>query len=266
MKRMLFPTDFSKTAQNALPFAIDLANRFGSQLTLLHAYQIHTTASTFIDMEPYILEDAQQDMNRWIQQIQAELENGATVESIILQSTITDAIKSVTKEQGFDFIIMGTEGANNMVEALIGTHTNSVLKNTTLPVLVIPAGVPLRPFQTIVLAVDEIESFQLETLKPFVNIAQNYASMVRVYHKDEANDGLNTAIDAYLEGIDRSYHYELDTDNLIESLHEFVQEYDANLLCMIRRQRTFLENVFHDSATSQEAFATKVPLLLLHDR
>ncbi len=265
MKQILFPTDFSKTAQNALSFAIDLANRFGSQLTLLHAYQIHKTATTLINMEPYIIEDAEQDMNRWLQQIQPELENGATLASKIFNSTITDAIKSVTKEQGFDLIIMGTEGANSMVEALIGTHTNSVIKNTTLPVLVIPSGVAFRPFQTIVLAVDEIESFQIETLKPFVNIAHNYASMVRVYHKDEANDGLNTAIDAYLEGIDRSYHYELDTDNLMESLHDFVAEYDANLLCMIRRQRTFLENVFHDSATSQEAFTAKVPLLLLHD-
>ncbi|MFN7116170.1 MAG: universal stress protein [Saprospiraceae bacterium] len=265
MKKILFPTDFSKTAQNALAYAIDLANRFGSQLLLLHAYEVRTTASTLIKMESYIQDDAERDMAQWLQQISPQLKNGATVDHKIINGNSTDAIADIAKIQGYDLIIMGTQGANSMLEAMLGTHTNNVLKNTEIPILAIPDGVAYRPFQTIVLAVDEIESFRVDTLKPLVNIAQNHASMVRVYHKDEANDGLNTAIDAYLEGLDRSYHYELDTDNLIESLSDFVQEYNADLLCMIRRQRTFLENVFHDSATSQEAFTAKVPLLLLHD-
>lgn len=265
MKRILFPTDFSKAAHDALPFAIDLANRFGAQLTLLHAYQVHTTGSTFVDISNYIVENVTEDISKWLEQITPQLENGATVHTKILRAKPSEAIANIASENAFDLIVMGTKGAENMIASIIGTHTNAVLKNTALPVLVIPEGAEQRPFQTIVLAVDEIEEFNVKSIKPLVTIAQSYASMVRVYHKDEANDGLNTAIDTYLEGIDRSYHYELDTDNLIDSLNEFVEEYDADLLCMIRRQRTFLENVFHDSATSQEAFSAKIPLLLLHD-
>ncbi len=38
-KNILFSTDFSENAQAALPFAIDLANKYGATLHLLHVYQ-----------------------------------------------------------------------------------------------------------------------------------------------------------------------------------------------------------------------------------
>jgi nucleotide-binding universal stress UspA family protein len=265
MKKILFPTDFSAAAECALPFAIDLANRFGSHLQLLYAYEVRTTASTFINVGNFIQADAEQDMTKWTAKIKPQLLNGATVDTKIIKGDTIQAIISEAKYHEYNMIVMGTEGADSMLEMIMGTHANSVLRNTELPVLVIPEGTKHRPFQTIVLAVDEIEEFDTHLLKPLMILADNVAAMIRIYHKDEANDGLNTAIDAYLNGLERTYHYELDNDNFIDSLQEFVEEQDADLLCMIRRQRTFLENIFHDSATSAAAFRTKVPLLLLHD-
>jgi nucleotide-binding universal stress UspA family protein len=57
----------------------------------------------------------------------------------------------------------------------------------------------------------------------------------------------------------------LDTENLNESLNKFVAEHNSDLLCMIRRKRGALENIFHESATTKKAFNTPVPLLILQE-
>ncbi|RMG59745.1 MAG: universal stress protein, partial [Bacteroidetes bacterium] len=38
MKTILFPTDFSPVAENALRFAYELADRLGAGIVLFHAY------------------------------------------------------------------------------------------------------------------------------------------------------------------------------------------------------------------------------------
>jgi nucleotide-binding universal stress UspA family protein len=48
-----------------------------------------------------------------------------------------------------------------------------------------------------------------------------------------------------------------------ESITDFAKDNGASLLCMIRRKRGFLENVFHVSATTKTIFDSPLPLLVL---
>lgn len=265
MKKILVPTDFSKNAEPALTAAIDIANQFGSEITLLHAYQVYNTAGSFTSVESYMKEDAAKDLLAIIEVVEAQLKNGASIISRITKGDTISTIASIAERDASNLIVMGTQGASGLEEVFIGSTTNGVLKQTNVPVLAIPAGFTWQPIKTIVLAVDEEEEFSSDVLMPLVKIATQNKSMIRIYHKDTANDGLNTAIDAYLETLERTYHYELDSDNLNDSLNEFVKEYNADLLCMIRRQRSFLERIFHESATSKEVFNSPVPLLVLHE-
>ena len=41
MKRILVPTDFSRVANNALKYAIEIAGDFNAELYLYHVYHIH---------------------------------------------------------------------------------------------------------------------------------------------------------------------------------------------------------------------------------
>lgn len=265
MKKILVPTDFSANANNALAYAVNLANSFGSPITLLHAYQVYSTAGSFISVESFMQEDAAKELLKIVKEIELQLKNGTTIDSKIVKGSTLDVIISVAEKQTFGLIVMGTQGASGLEEIFIGSTTNGVIKNTHVPVLAIPSHFKYRPIQTIVLAVDEEEDFDVEILAPVVEIAQKNAALVRIYHKDIAHDGLNTVVDRYLHGLERTYHYELDTDNINEGINQFVKEYKADLLCMIRRKRSFMEEVFHESVTTSAVFDSPVPLLVLHE-
>jgi nucleotide-binding universal stress UspA family protein len=231
---------------------------------LLHAYATAPVTSSFVDVGTYIKEAIEPQLNAQAQQAETALHGGAILETKIIWKTIAEAIKDITKKESFDIIVMGTKGASGWSDFL-GTHTSAVLKNTNLPILVVPHGFAYRPIQMMVLAVDEVEKFDEITLAPLVKIAKNYQALVRIYHKDETKDGLNTAIDAYLQGLERTYYYEINIENLHESLHTFAKEHNADMLCMIRRKRDFLESIFHESATFSEAMRPPLPLLLLQE-
>ena len=51
--------------------------------------------------------------------------------------------------------------------------------------------------------------------------------------------------------------------NINDGINAFVAKQEADLLCMIRRKRSFVENLFHVSVTEKEIFDSPVPLLVL---
>ncbi|MBK7870650.1 MAG: universal stress protein [Saprospiraceae bacterium] len=265
MKKILVPTDFSDHANNALAYAVNLANAFGSTITLLHTYQVYNKAGSFISVESFMKEDAAKAMLETMKKTEALLKNNAQLESKIIKGDTVDIIMDLAQHHLYDLIVMGTQGASGLEEVFIGSTANSVIKNVYIPVLAVPADFAFRPIQTIVLAVDEEEDFSDSMLSSLVQIAESQAAMLRVYHKDVANDGLNAAVDKYLKDVERTYHYELDTDNINESINAFIVEYNADMLCMIRRRRSFLAEVFHESITTKEVFNSPVPLLILQE-
>ena len=75
MKNILVPTDFSDNAANALSFAVAIANRFGSHITLFYAYQVYRPTGALVSVERYIREDADNDMEELLAKTQAQLMN-----------------------------------------------------------------------------------------------------------------------------------------------------------------------------------------------
>ena len=54
MKNILVPTDFSEHANNALDYAVAIANRFGSHITLFYAYKVYSTTGMLVSVERFM--------------------------------------------------------------------------------------------------------------------------------------------------------------------------------------------------------------------
>src|SRR4051812_7903078 len=53
MKKILFPTDFSKASCNAFVYALHLAEKVGAEIITLHVYQFPVLDSNYIDVPLY---------------------------------------------------------------------------------------------------------------------------------------------------------------------------------------------------------------------
>lgn len=292
MKNILIPTDFSSNAAKAVEYALPLANRLGARITLLHTYTVPSRTGMFISVEPYIVEDAERSAREITNWLQPRLQNGASVEVQIVRGETASTIAALAEEGEIDLILMGTQGASGLAEVFLGSVTQAVLRRTKKPVLAVPAGLPFEEQpQAFVLAVDDEEldgsgfdDFEAGddmggglnaddtagVLRPLVDLAKVFDASVRVFHLEQkqGDAGIDPALDRLLSAVKHSFHYELEaTENIDikERIDQFVRESGASLLCMIRRERGFLERLLEGSHTTREVFSSPTPLLILHD-
>lgn len=267
MKRILVPTDFSTPADDALHYALAIANRFGSEITLLYLYQVYSTSSMFISVERFMKEDAAHQMLSRIRQAEAVLQAPARIDYKIIRADVATTIVDQADRGAYDLIIMGTQGSTGLEGIFLGSTTTNVLRRTHKPVLAVPAGFRFQGLQTIVLAMDEMGVSHAGVLNPLLQVARRFSARIHIFHKDAGDDdsGVDPSVAIFLDTIEHSFHYQLDPGHLNESIGDFVEETNADLLCMIRRRRGFLRDLFHVSATRRELFRSAVPLLVLHD-
>lgn len=268
MRKILIPTDFSSNAMGALQYGVGLANAIGNvELTLFHTYEVHSNAGMFVSVSDFMKKDAVDQSLEAIKSVEPRLQNGVTIDSQILRGHTVDLITDFARRNRYDLILMGTQGASGLQEIFFGSTTNAVLKESEVPVLAVPAGYRYTPVEKIVLAIDEEGLDSQEMVKPMVVISKAFDAPVSVFHQSAAfeRDGIDPSVDEALGEMEHSFHFELEDENVNESINNFVLDSGAQLLVMVRRQRGFLEEVFHVSATTRKVFNTPVPLLILKE-
>ncbi len=148
--RILLATDGSEEAALAAKTAVDIAQKTGSELHVVHArFMLPWTdysatansTSSIVDVE-----EIEQRVRRWledqVEQIeaqggnvaQAHLRLGKPTEGII---TIAEEIVAVAEEIGAGLIVTGSRGLGGIRRALMGSVSDSVVRHAHCPVLVV---------------------------------------------------------------------------------------------------------------------------------
>ncbi|HME44519.1 MAG TPA: universal stress protein [Syntrophorhabdales bacterium] len=148
-KNILFCTDFSKSAQAALPYAIDLAKKYGAALHLLHVYQdaghiaefelSSDTKSDYIRVAHLMGTEMEKRLETLCEEIVKEL--GSCEHKMVRGKAHIEIIR-YTKEKNVDLIVMASHGLSGLEHVLFGSTAERVLRESPCNVFVIkrPAG------------------------------------------------------------------------------------------------------------------------------
>ncbi len=267
MRKILVPTDFSKAADKALDWAIELAHQYGSTICLLHIYQVPAPAGYVLSVEGAIRGGAEKDMATRLQYTSDKLGRGGVVETKIHKGYTVPFITDIAERNEFDLIVMGMKGTSALREVFLGSMAKGVLQSTKVPLLVVPLDVAIQPIKKIVFAVDDEGISSHKVVWPLTKIAKSNQANIMVYHLDrgEKDSGIDPTIDLFLEGIETTYHIETEEGKIHDSISHFVEANAADMLCLIRREKGFFARIFHPSTTRKEIFRCEVPLLILHE-
>lgn len=138
-QRFLVPIDFSEHAEQALDYAIALADKLRARLTLLHV--IHDMPIGAGDMASALPYEYMQEIEAGVQQSMEELLDrarnaGVEGEIVIVHGVPFQAILDATADRHVDLIIMGTHGRTGLRHALMGSVAEKVVRLASCPVLV----------------------------------------------------------------------------------------------------------------------------------
>ena len=142
LRRILVPTDYSKSSQNALTYAAAFAEKFGAELYLLHVVQdlalfIPEAVSVAPPVTPPI-EQMTAAVREGLQRVVRENDLGRfTVHCEVREGTPFYEIIQFAKDTAIDLIIMGTHGRSGLAHVLLGSVTEKVVRKAPCPVLTV---------------------------------------------------------------------------------------------------------------------------------
>lgn len=144
-KHILFPTDGSELAQQALTHALGLARALGARVTGLHVVPeyyppVYEDSGPFDpEIEARFEREAVSRAERFLAQVsEAAAREGVACETVhVVSYHIADAIIQAAEERGCDVIVMSSGGRKGLASLLLGNETRKVLAHTTVPVLVV---------------------------------------------------------------------------------------------------------------------------------
>ena len=134
-ERVLVAIDGSPQSSKTIPVAVDLAQRYGSVVTVAHMREQERYEGSEVDLGPPIpAEKLVEDTVAMFREVGVEARGevrrvrpGETPERII----------EVAKTAQVDLIVMGTRGMTEWKSLLLGGVANKVVHNATCPVLLV---------------------------------------------------------------------------------------------------------------------------------
>jgi nucleotide-binding universal stress UspA family protein len=277
MKRILFPTDFSKNATNAFVHALEFAKIVQGELILLHSFELPIVNNQFFP-ENYMviyesIELAQFDMFKAeIPKLRAiATERG--LEHIRMSHRLMDGglhfnIEKSIKEDKIDYVIMGTEGATGWTTFFSDTNTGIVLTDIDVPLLSIPANAVYKKMENIGFTT-RFRSKDKDALKKVLKIAKKANAVVKcLYVKTSESDVSKEMIREWekefaADAITITFSI-IYSDDVKESILDFIVTKDIDVLTMLTYKRGFFEGIFNPSLTKKAANTFDIPILAIH--
>lgn len=178
MKKIVVPVDFSKHSEYALKAAATLAKKNNSEILVLHmlemgAVTVSESASQLQEMTIFHLKLAEKNFKDFLNK--TYLKN-VKVTPVIKHFKVFSEVNSIAEEHQANMIVMGSHGSSGFKEIFVGSNTEKVVRNATVPVLVVKKEQSNVSFDDVVFATDfaeeSIEAYQ-KAMKVLSALAEN---------------------------------------------------------------------------------------------
>lgn len=274
IQNILIPIDFSPCSKNAVKVAVELAARWDAHIHLLNVIAMpvpHPDIGSHVVIEP-MLEEYHEDIHQAFEKLEEEIPQLKAISYHFKDAVgqITLAIEEEIESKKIDIIIMGTKGAHDKLERMLGSVSSEVISSFRLPVLVVPENISHLNIHRIGYAADfhHIEMpKKLEIVKLLMETLAAQLVVFNVHHSDEAMafDKSRTAkVLKKIVGQSKFDFHQVAVDKIEEGIIQFVDEEKLDMLVMMPHRHGILERIFHGSMTKKIAMQLKVPLLAIH--
>ncbi len=272
MKKILVPTDFSPQAENALKVAVQMAKRFNSEIFLLHMLElplvnVDPVSGSSSNELPEALFFMKLAKKRFKELMTQDYLKGIKIHETVEFHQAFEGIMEMSQKHNCDIIIMGSHGATGLKEIFIGSNAEKVVRNSTIPVMIIKNNHPNFEVNNLVFATDcnlknkhtlskvkkFAEKFDATLHLAYINTANNFVI------EEEAQKGLKD----FIKGEDlKNYTLNIYNDISVEKgILNFAIGINAELIGISTHGRKGLDHFFNGSISEDLVNHAKIPIV-----
>ena len=186
VENVLFATDFSKFSNEALPFALSIARKYGSKILALHVISPPPLGKFPLTLEMQeIAAQALQEATEEMKGLEPRM-RGVTHEMLVRKGDVWEEMSAIVKDRNVDLIVVGTHGRAGASKLAVGSIAERIFREAPCPVLTVGPDVAGEPgsiadIHTVLYPVD-FSSESLAALPQAISLAQEHQARLYLLH------------------------------------------------------------------------------------
>ena len=260
MKNILVPVGSTENGINNLKYAVNFASMSGAKVYLINIYKEFSKVGALTKINQLILHENEKQLEEVISAVNTI---GVEVISKPIKGNPFDGIKRISKQFDIDLIIVSPQSVDISDETYLGNVTGKLVKQTEIPLLIVPKDYLFRKFDSILVAFKNGHFEKENVLSPLHDMIALFKSKIHLLQviTPETTEE-NKIIDQELLEI-KSTLTTTKNGTTFQGVLEHFQSHNPDMLCVIRRKRGFFKKLWEKNLVLKRDFHTSKPLLIL---
>lgn len=273
MKSLFAATDFTPIGNNAVKYAIRLADALDCKLIVFHAmgmpkFKPTISESQFLALEQKAENQKQKKLeslvNAFYQEFKIKKENRNAKSVVNTGFFVTETLLRAASKHQADMIIVGTHGLIGF--KIFGSVTSEIILKSNLPVLAIPEKYQYKKMKSIVYATDL--NNLVNELNGIVPIAKRLDAAIEVLYLDFG--WRNSITQKDIEQMVKQVNYkkvkvviekEIKGMSILGQIQQYLKDHQPDCLVMFPEERSLFDRLFVRGKTEELVYRTQLPLL-----
>ena len=282
MKKILFPTDFSDTANNAFLYTLHLAKLYNAEVFVTHIYdkkvistlyggQPELVATIYVDVELDEFEYFKEESKKLRMIAEENNLSDVKLNFIFKSGSLVSTLGKIIEKEKINLVVMGTSGATNFEKKLWGSNTMNALRSLDIPILSIPKKAIFKGVKNIgfASALKDSDKPILANLLNFYDDNNLIIKVLYVIKNDENIEVEEQLIDKKIASWESEFRNEKlifikkISDSVTKGIYQLIFDENIDIVVIAKRDLSFIDSLFTHSLSEDLAKKVDFPLLVV---
>lgn len=260
MNNILVPVGASSNSVSNLQYAIDLAKHTDGRVYVVSVFQDFSRVGALSRLNDFFKEEAQEHLEKIMSQVDKK---DVSVLPFPIQGNVLDGINRVNDKISIGLMILSPRSNSIKEEVFLGKTSGKLLKQTNIPILIVPEGAKFTPPKNMLMAFKNGSFAHDILLEPVHKFIRSFGVEVHVLHVETPETTKNMrVVTENLKGLMNSYT-SIEADTTFQGILKHFQKFQPDMLCVVRRKRGFFKKMWEKNEIHKREFHTSRPLLVL---
>ena len=282
MKKILFPTDFSDTANNAFLYTLHLAKLYNAEVFVTHIYdkkvistlyggQPELVATIYVDVELDEFEYFKEESKKLRMIAEENNLSDVKLNFIFKSGSLVSTLGKIIEKENINLVVMGTSGATNFEKKLWGSNTMNALRSLDIPILSIPKKAIFKGVKNIgfASALKDSDKPILANLLNFYDDNNLIIKVLYVIKNDKNTEVEEQLIDKKIASWESEFRNEKlifikkISDSVTKGIYQLIFDENIDIVVIAKRDLSFIDSLFTHSLSEDLAKKVDFPLLVV---
>lgn len=282
MNKILFPTDFSDTANNAFLYTLHLAKLYNAEVFITHIYdkkvistlyggQPELVATIYVDVELDEFEYFKEESKKLRMIAEENNLSDVKLNFIFKSGNLVSTLGEIIEKEKINLVVMGTSGTTNFEKKLWGSNTMNALRSLDIPILSIPKKAIFKGVKNIGFA-SALKDSDKPILANLLNFYDDNNLIIKVLYiikNDKNTEVEEQLIDKKIASWESEFRNEKlifikkISDSVTKGIYQLIFDENIDIVVIAKRDLSFIDSLFTHSLSEDLAKKMDFPLLVV---